>query len=110
MAPATFAAGSPAWSNTPSTDTHPAATLLNYVPELAWNEGSATAGIRAGGGGASVLYPRPSWQSTFAGMLTGATRLVPDLALQASVESPGYVFCTEDASAGGGRAMSVRDT
>ena len=110
MSPATFAAGSPAWSATPSTDGSPAATLLNYVPELAWNEGSATAGILAGGGGASALYPRPSWQSTFAGIPIGATRLVPDLALQASIASPGFLFCTDDASAVGSAEISAGRT
>lgn len=71
-------------------------SLLSYVPELAWNEGSATRGILAGGGGASALFPRPSWQSSFPGVPSGSTRVLPDIALQSSVDSPGFLVCSDD--------------
>jgi subtilase family serine protease len=73
-------------------------TLLSYVPEVVWNEGSASNGIVAGGGGSSSYFPRPAWQTTFPGMPAGNYRLVPDIALQSSISSPGFVFCTSDPS------------
>ena len=71
-------------------------SLLSYVPELAWNEGSVTMGVLAGGGGPSALFPRPSWQSGFPGMPSGSTRVLPDIALQASVAHPGFLVCSDD--------------
>ncbi len=70
-------------------------SLLSYVPEVAWNEDSISR-IFAGGGGASTAYARPSWQSGFPGIPQGATRLLPDIALQASGKNPGFILCTDD--------------
>jgi len=95
MAPGTFAAGtSTYWASYPSTDD--VNSLIGYVPEVAWNEDSPTYGILASGGGASSVFPRPSWQSGVPGIPAGAYRLIPDIALQASVSSPGYIVCTDD--------------
>ena len=95
MGAGTFDAGSSAYwrAAVPPYDT--ALSLLSYVPEVAWNEGSSTEGVLAGGGGASAFVPRPTWQSGLLGLPAGSTRLLPDLALQASVESPGFLFCTD---------------
>ncbi|MGC2399042.1 MAG: S53 family peptidase [Acidobacteriaceae bacterium] len=73
-------------------------SLLSYVPEEAWNEGSVGNGILAGGGGSSSYFPRPAWQAGFPGVPAGTYRLLPDIALQSSVASPGFVFCTSDPS------------
>ncbi len=62
----------------------PYGTALSYVPEAAWNQGRLTttnlnaaangttagSGIVGGGGGISILTPRPSWQ-TGSGIPTG---------------------------------------
>jgi hypothetical protein len=72
-------------------------SLLSYVPEQAWNEGSQKA-IVAGGGGSSSYYPRPAWQTNFPGTPAGPYRLVPDISLQSSIASPGFAFCTSDPS------------
>ena len=71
-------------------------TLLSYVPEVVWNEGSPTFGILAGGGGSSTHFPRPSWQAGVPGIPAGSFRLLPDVSLQSSVQSPGFIFCTTD--------------
>ncbi len=73
-------------------------SLLSYVPEMVWNEDSSSAGISAGGGGVSALFARPSWQTGVPGIPSGSNRLVPDISLQASVNSPGYLYCTTDVS------------
>lgn len=95
MAAGTFAAGNSAyWYTASTTDT--THSLLSYVPEVAWNEGSASNGIAAGGGGASTYFPRPAWQSAYSGMSAGTYRLLPDIALQSSIASPGFLLCTSD--------------
>jgi hypothetical protein len=95
MAPGTFSAGtSQYWA--PATSTDNSDSLLSYVPEVAWNEDSATYGIIASGGGASSIFARPAWQTGVPGIPSGTYRLVPDVALQASVLDPGYVICTDD--------------
>lgn len=95
MAAGTFAAGSSTyWSNATGIDT--TSSLLSYVPEVAWNEGSASRGIVAGGGGASGHFSRPTWQSTNSDMPAGAYRLLPDIALQSSIASPGFLMCSSD--------------
>ena len=95
MAPGTFAPGtSPYWASAGTFDN--VSSLLSYVPEVVWNEGSAANGIAAGGGGASMYYPRPAWQSVYPGMPAGTYRLLPDVALQSSIASPGFLLCTSD--------------
>jgi hypothetical protein len=91
------------------------------LPETSWNDdielgalgqGSQLTvqenyGIIASGGGASNCsvqidsfsdcgsgFPQPSWQTVTVPGQTGSVRLVPDVALLASVYFPGYVICT----------------
>jgi hypothetical protein len=71
-------------------------SLLSYVPEVVWNEGSSSLGIAAGGGGASSHFPRPTWQSDVPGIPSGTSRLLPDVALQSSIENPGFIICSDD--------------
>ncbi|HTV10179.1 MAG TPA: protease pro-enzyme activation domain-containing protein [Candidatus Aquilonibacter sp.] len=100
MAPGTFAAGDTTYW-LPAVNLDNSNSLLSYVPEVAWNEGSPTLGILASGGGASIFFVRPSWQANVPGIPSGTFRLVPDVALQASVASPGYAICTDDAALAG---------
>jgi hypothetical protein len=67
------------WSNTNS-PTYGSA--LSYIPEAAWNE-SGLNGLDATGGGLSVFYPKPSWQ-TGPGVPNVNQRGVPDLSLTAA--------------------------
>jgi subtilase family serine protease len=97
MASGTFASGSSLyWAG--ATNSAVVSSLLSYVPEVAWNENSASNGIAAGGGGTSAYFPRPAWQSAVPGIPTGSYRLVPDVALQSSIASPGFLVCISDAS------------
>jgi subtilase family serine protease len=76
-------------------------SLKTYIPEVAWNDDTANCGqtncLSSSGGGKSVLFTKPSWQNS----LTPAdsARDVPDLALYASPNFPGYLYCTSDQTA-----------
>lgn len=68
-------------------------TVLGPIPEVAWNESGAVpggSGLLAGGGGASILYGRPAWQSV-PGAPAGTQRLVPDIAVNAGGRVPYYL-------------------
>ncbi|MCU1247538.1 MAG: Peptidase propeptide [Edaphobacter sp.] len=95
MAAGTFAPGSSQyWSTASNIDS--VSSLLSYVPEVVWNEGSTLHDIVAGGGGASSYFPRPTWQNSAPGIPSGTFRLLPDIALQSSVDSPGFLACSDD--------------
>ncbi len=78
-------------------------SALQYIPEVAWNDDTPNCGqtdcLGSGGGGNSILFSRPSWQTGVPGIPTGTKRSVPDLALYASPSNPGYLFCSSDSSA-----------
>jgi len=78
-------------------------SALQYIPEVAWNDDASGCGttdcISAGGGGASTLFSKPSWQAGVAGIPSDGKRDVPDLALYSSPDFPGYLYCTSDTSA-----------
>jgi subtilase family serine protease len=82
-------------------------TALSYIPEVAWNETAtelANGGsIAAGGGGASTLFPKPSWQ-TGVGVPNDSARDVPDISLNAAVTSDGYLICSQGSCVNGYRA------
>jgi hypothetical protein len=95
MAAGMFAPGSSSyWAGASGSDVP--GSLLSYVPEVVWNEGSAANGIVAGGGGASAYFSRPAWQSAYPGIPAGNFRLLPDIALQSSLISPGFIVCSKD--------------
>ncbi len=76
------------------------ASAKGYIPEMAWNESSYTAesssnSLFASGGGASIKWPRPSWQ-TGAGVPSGTARLIPDVSLTAAGHD-GYLIEQEGA-------------
>jgi len=70
---------------------------LSYIPEVAWNDTSIDGQLSASGGGASIYFPRPSWQSA-PGVSSINARLVPDLAMAASADHDGY-FIVENGEA-----------
>ncbi len=57
-------------------------SAISYIPEVVWNESSG-AGIAAAGGGASVLYAKPIWQ-TAPGVPADDARDVPDVSFSAA--------------------------
>ncbi|HML18928.1 MAG TPA: protease pro-enzyme activation domain-containing protein, partial [Bryobacteraceae bacterium] len=72
------------WSATNNSTT--LASALSYIPEVAWNESglaSGGSGLWATGGGASLYYTKPSWQ-TGTGVPADGKRDVPDVALSAA--------------------------
>ena len=69
-----------------------------YIPEVVWNDDSTQFGLGASGGGASALFTKPSWQTGVTGIPTDGKRDVPDVALYASADFPGYLFCSSDSS------------
>jgi len=89
------------------TDNANGASALSYIPEQVWNENYAGYGIAAGGGGASVFFPRPDWQ-TGPGVPNDSARHTPDLSLSASFVSDGY-YVYSDGSSGyyGGTSVAA---
>jgi len=106
-------AGDGYWSAPASSDT--VSTALQYIPEIAWNDDAANCGqsdcLSSGGGGASSLFTKPSWQTGVPGIPADGKRDVPDLALYASPSNPGYLFCSSDPETGitGSCANGFRD-
>jgi uncharacterized protein (TIGR03437 family) len=68
------------WS---ATNTPSGASALGYIPEIVWNDTSRPAGFDAAGGGASILFPKPYWQ-TGPGVPNDKARDIPDVSLAAS--------------------------
>ncbi len=71
-------------------------SLKSYVPEVTWNETSAGINISGTGGGASLIYSKPSWQQG-PGVPADGARDVPDVALFSINnigEGLGYLICT----------------
>ncbi len=66
-------------SNQPGTQS----SALSYIPEIAWNESGPKVGLWSSSGGASGIYPKPSWQAG-AGVPTDNKRDVPDVSLSAA--------------------------
>jgi subtilase family serine protease len=72
-------------------------SAVSYIPEVVWND-STTHGLSSGGGGVSAFTAQPTWQTNFAGITAGSNRVVPDIALDASPDNAGYLYCTSDTS------------
>ena len=67
-------------------------SALSYIPEMVWNDSTA-ADPAAGGGGASVFFLKPSWQ-TGAGVPSDNARDVPDVSLASSADHDGFIVYT----------------
>ncbi|HEX3354739.1 MAG TPA: Ig-like domain repeat protein [Terriglobales bacterium] len=74
------------------------ASVKSYIPENVWNETCTTqcsaqaAPLAAGGGGASVYFSKPPWQTGVAGIPTDGVRDLPDVSLTAASHDP-YLLC-----------------
>jgi subtilase family serine protease len=82
------------WSSSNATG---GSSAISYIPETVWNEDSSTYGLSSGGGGASVLFAKPTWQ-VGTGVPADGARDVPDVALDAANEHDPYLFCSSDIS------------
>jgi subtilase family serine protease len=68
----------------------------SYIGETTWNDTLLINVLSAGGGGASLLFSKPSWQ-TGSGVPNDGARDVPDIALAAGPNHDGYMLCVTDA-------------
>jgi uncharacterized protein (TIGR03437 family) len=73
-----------------ATNTSNGASALSYVPESAWNTSALRIDLTAGGGGPSILFSKPSWQ-TGPGVPNDNARDTPDLSLAASPQHYPYI-------------------
>ena len=83
------------WS---STNSATGGSALSYIPEMAWNDTVERNGLAATGGGASVFYAKPIWQ-TGTGVPNDNARDLPDVAFAASPDHDGYEVYTGGAFA-----------
>jgi subtilase family serine protease len=101
-----FNEGSATYWNT--TNDSLAGSAISYIPEEAWNETAASnalnppGGLSSTGGGASVLFGKPSWQVATNVPDDGA-RDVPDISLDAAGIHDGFLYCTEGSCTSGFR-------
>jgi uncharacterized protein (TIGR03437 family) len=64
-------------------------SVISYIPETSWNDSANDGSPAASGGGASIYFPKPTWQ-TGIGVPSDGARDVPDVALAASADHDGY--------------------
>ena len=85
-----FAEGSGTYWNTTNTN---GASALSYIPETSWNDSNEDGSPSASGGGASIFFTKPAWQ-TGAGVPSDNKRDVPDVSLSSSADHDGYYVYT----------------
>jgi uncharacterized protein (TIGR03437 family) len=76
------------WSNTSPT------SALSYIPEMVWNDTAVGAGLSSGGGGASIFFSKPAWQ-TGPGVPADNARDIPDIAFTAANDHDPYLIIKE---------------
>ncbi len=83
-------------------------TAQGYIPEVVWNESGSNGGsdLAGGGGGPSIQWPKPSWQ-TGPGVPADGHRDVPDVALTAAGHDAYMVFYNGALSSVGGTSAST---
>jgi hypothetical protein len=91
------AAATTYWSGTTG-GTDAISSALGYIGETTWNDTLENHSLSASGGGASLLFAKPTWQASDG--ITGSTRDVPDVALNASPDHDPYLICSEDGQSG----------
>ena len=67
-------------------------SAVSYIPEKAWNDSYTRGTLAASGGGKSIYYPTPWWQ-TGQGFPNDGKRDLPDVSLAASADHDGYITC-----------------
>ncbi len=67
------------------------ASALSYIPEVVWNSTILDGTLSASGGGTSVLFAKPVWQ-TGPGVPSGGFRHTPDISFNSSSKTPYYVM------------------
>ena len=69
-------------------------SALSYIPEAGWNDSLLFGSLSSSGGGASIFFPKPVWQ-TGPGVPDDGARDVPDIAFSASPAHDAYWVATE---------------
>jgi len=82
------------WSGGACTVQDTSATAVSYIPEMVWNDTATNGTLAAGGGGASRLFTKPTWQ-TGTGVPADGQRDVPDISFSASADHDGYLICSQ---------------
>lgn len=72
-------------------------SVKSYIAEGTWNDTTLINALSATGGGASLVFSKPSWQ-TGTGVPADGERDVPDIALAGSPNHDGYLLCATDSS------------
>ena len=79
--------------------------------EGVWNDSDLPSQyISGGGGGSSIIFPKPFYQVGVAGMPNDGARDVPDVSLTASPNNVGYLTWEENQLADGGEADTLGAT
>ncbi len=86
---------------TPGIGNPTGASALGPIPETTWNDAVTSQGFSSSGGGASLIFGKPSWQ-VGPGVPNDGKRDVPDIALSASPGHDGYLICSQDFFTSGG--------
>jgi len=76
-------------------------SALSYIPEEGWNDTPLGFGFASTGGGKSIYFTKPAWQSG-----SDSVRDVPDVTITASPDHDGYLLC----SSGSCNSGIVNDT
>jgi len=69
------------------------ASALSYIPEIVWNDSVHDGSPSASGGGVSIYFSKPIWQ-TATGVPNDGARDVPDVSISASADHDGYYIHT----------------
>ena len=82
-------------------------SALSYIPEVAWNDTSKDSVLGSTGGGRSIYFQKPPWQ-TGPGVAGDGARDVPDISLSASADHDPYLvtFLGSSYAVGGTSASS----
>jgi uncharacterized protein (TIGR03437 family) len=82
-------------------------SAMSYIPEQAWNDTALAGVFMATGGGASIYFAQPPWQSG-PGVPTDGWRHIPDLAFPASpAHDPVYIYTGGAAALVGGTSCAA---
>lgn len=79
-----------------------AGSAVSYIPEAVWNETVSGGVLSSGGGGVSVYFSKPSYQ-TGAGVPNDFSRDVPDVSFNSSAGNLAYLFCSQGSCTNGFR-------
>ena len=77
-------------------------SALSYIPERVWNDDALLQSegdpspLASGGGGASILFAQPSWQTGVPGIPANGARNLPDISLDAGLGNDPLLVCTEE--------------